>query len=209
VAPIRSILDLNNPVGVAVDPVHDELFVVRGDSSIAVFARTANGGATPLRFVTGLGSPGRIALDLSNDEMFVAGGDNAIRVYPRTASGAAAPLRTLSGASTGLSGPRDLAVDAVNDELSVVNSNSSITVYARTAAGDAVPIRIIAGASTRLVTGQSTGIAMSATETFAANGWDSDYGSGVSSYFTAYLTVYPRTANGDVAPVRAIDGAYP
>ena len=209
VPPIRSIPDLDNPVGLAVDTAHDELFVVRGDSSIAVFARTADGVATPIRFVTGLGSPGRIALDLSNDEMFVAGGDNAVRVYPLTVSGAAAPLRTISGASTGLSGPRDLAVDAVNDELSVVNSNSSITVYARTATGDAAPIRIVAGPSTRLVTGQSTGIAMSATEIFAANGWDPDYWSGVSSYFTAYITVYPRTANGDVAPVRTIDGAYP
>ncbi|HET7763933.1 MAG TPA: hypothetical protein VFK92_02475 [Burkholderiales bacterium] len=209
VAPIRSIPDLNNLVGVAVDTVHDELFVVRGDSSIAVFARTADGVATPIRLVTGLGSPGGIALDLSNDEMFVAGGDNAIRVYPRAASGAAAPLRTLSGASTALSWPRDLAVDAVGDELAVVNSNSSITVYPRAASGDAAPIRTIAGASTKLVTGQGTGIAMSATELFAANGWDSDYWSGVSSYFTAYITVYPRMANGDVAPVRTIDGAYP
>ena len=209
VPPIRSIPDLNNPIGVTVDTVNDELFVVRGDSSIAVFARTANGVATPIRFVTGLGSPGRIALDLSNDEMFVAGGDDAIRVYPRTASGTAAPLRTISGASTVLSGPRDLAVDVVNDELAVVNGNSSITVYARTATGDAAPIRTIAGPSTRLVTGQGTGIATSATEIFAANGWDSDYWSGVSSYFTAYITVYPRSADGDVAPVRTIDGAYP
>lgn len=209
VPPVRSIPDLTNPVGIAVDTVHDELFIAMGDSSIAVFARTASGVAVPLRSVTGLGSPGRIAVDLSNDEMFVAGGDNAIRVYPRTASGVAAPLRTLAGASTGLSWPRDLAVDAVNDELWVVNSNSSLTVYARMATGDAAPIRIIAGPSTRLVTGQSTGIATSANETFAANGWDSDYWSGVSSYFTAYITVYPRAANGDVAPVRVIDGAYP
>jgi DNA-binding beta-propeller fold protein YncE len=209
VPPIRSILDLNGPTGVAVDAVHDELFVARGDSSIAVFARTANGAATPIRFLDGPGSPGRIALDLSNDEMFVAGGDDAIRVYPRTASGAAAPLRTISGASTGLSWPRDLAVDAVHDELAVVNSNSSIAVYARAATGDAAPIRIIAGPSTKLVTGQGTGIAISATETFVANGWDSDYWSGTSSYFTAYITVHPRTASGDVAPVRTIDGAYP
>jgi DNA-binding beta-propeller fold protein YncE len=209
--PLRSIPDLNNPTGVAVDAVHDEIFVARGDSSIAVFARTASGAVAPIRSITGLGGTGRIALDMANGELLVVCSDNSVRVYPLGASGAATPLRTISGASTGLNWPRDIAVDAVNGEIFVVNSNSSITVYAAAASGDAAPTRTLMGASTRLSTGQGTGIAVDTTsdEIFTANGWDSDYWAGVSSYFTAYITVYPRTGSGDAAPVRTIEGAYP
>ena len=211
VPPIRSITNLDTPSGIAVDTVNEELFVVTGNSSVTVLPRTADGVAVPIRSVTGLSGAGRVVLDTTNSEMFVIGGGNSILVYPLTASGPAAPVRTISGMSTGLNSARDIAVDAVNNEISVMNGNSSITVYPRTGTGDATPIRAITGGSTMLYTGQSAAIALDTTngEIYATNGWDANYWDTFSSYFTAYVTVYPSEAGGNVAPIRTINGAYP
>jgi len=199
-APVRTIsgnlTGLNAPNGIAVDTVNNEIFVANYLSkSITVYARTADGNTAPLRTISGLGGPVSVAVDTINNEILVANLDSSIiAVYTRTASGSAAPVRTFSS----LGYPTDaIAVDTANNEI-FVNANSVTAVYARTANGIASPLRIIAGSSTGI--SSSTGIAVDTinNEIFVTNSFPPH------SLLPPSITVYPRTANGNAAPLRTI-----
>src|SRR6185503_13120373 len=102
--------------------------------------------------------------------------------------------------------PLGVAVDAVNNELFVSNDDHggvgySITVYDLTTlgtGGNVAPIRKIAGAATML--SGPAGIAVIGSELFVVN-YD---GLGING--RASIAVFPRNANGNVAPVRTIQG---
>ena len=211
VAPLRTISGAAtgltvNTVGLAVDTVNNEFFVAIGavlSPSVLVFARTANGNVAPLRTIsgaaTGLNSPYGVAVDIVNNEVAVTNlSGNSVTVYARTANGNASPLRTISGAATGLNGSTGLAVDTVNNEL-VVSSifGNSVTVYARTANGNVAPLRTISGAATGLNGPLGNAVDTVNNELAVAN-----FVPGNSA-----VTVYARTANGNVAPLRTLQGA--
>ena len=140
VAPLRTIsggaTELNDPVGLAVDTVNNEVVVANfSGHSITVYGRTAGGNVAPLRTIsgaaTGLNFPFGLAVDTVNNEVVVVNsrGNFSITVYSRTASGDVPPLRTISGGATGLNFPEGLGLDTVNDELLVANdSGNSVTV---------------------------------------------------------------------------------
>ena len=185
---------LNRPEKIAIDTVNDELVVANLQAnSVTVFSRTANGNIAPLRTIAGalttLDSPVGVAVDPVNDEIYVVNGpvSGFVTVYPRTANGNVAPLRTFFG----FSAPSGMALDLVNNEIAVVNSNppNAIFFFART--GGAV-LRTIAGPSTGLSAPIDVAIDTVNNEVIASN----EIG------ITA--TVYPRTANGDVAPTRTL-----
>jgi len=141
------------------------------------------------------------------DELFVANfSTHSITVYSRTASGNTAPLRTLQGGATGLSGPLGVAVDSVNNELVVANegtgtptSTNSITVYSRTASGNTAPLRTLQGAATGLDIPTDVAVDSANNELVVANlGTAGSRGS---------ITVYSRTASGNTAPLRTLQGA--
>ncbi len=191
--------------GLAVDTVHDELVVANtANNSVTVYARTADGNTAPVRTLvgaaTGLNGPFGLALDLANDELAVANLlGNSVTVFARTADGNAAPLRTLVGAGTMLNFPTGVAVDSVHGELAVANVGlDALRFYTRTANGDAAPLRSITGAATLLAAPQGIAIDVVNDEVVAVNAVN---GAGNS------VTVYPRTAPGDVAPLRTIKGA--
>src|ERR1700694_4008697 len=83
-APLRTLgasTFLNLPTAVAVDLLHNELFVVNfGNSTVSVYGRTADGDTAPFRILggpaTGLSFPVAIALDLANHEMYVLNDGN-------------------------------------------------------------------------------------------------------------------------------------
>jgi hypothetical protein len=120
VAPLRNIsgaaTGLDNPVGVAVDTVNNELVESNHTPSVSTFSRIANGNVAPLRSIAGAAtglSPtaGGVAVDTTNGEVFVVNtNNNSITVYNRTANGNVAPLRTLAGILTGLAEPSFVAV---------------------------------------------------------------------------------------------------
>src|SRR5215470_15855610 len=84
------------------------------------------------------------------------------------------------------------------EELFVTNGDNAIRVYARYAGGDAAPLRTIAGGSTQLSNPQGIVVDRVHDEILVANS---------PSFPTpAYVTVYSRTANGDVGPLRVIGG---
>jgi len=215
-APIRTIsgaaTGLSLPQGIAVDTANDEIFVVNRDWNnmrIMVFPRTASGDAVPIRTIAGtstnLSSPWSITVDTVNNEIMAIDSDyNCINVYSRSTSGNAAPVRTISGAATGLNHPHGIAVDTAHDEIIAGNGYAniaSINAYSRTASGDTAPVRMISGPSTSFYYPYGIAVDTVNDEIFVVNSY--------SSPLRAYITVYPRSSSGNVAPSRTIFGAYP
>jgi len=100
VAPVRKIFGpkttMRVPQAVAVDPIHDELFVPGHDEDnrVLVFSRLADGDVAPLRVLEIDREPARVAVDPVRNLLVVSGGPRLL-IYDRMASGKAQPLRTI------------------------------------------------------------------------------------------------------------------
>jgi hypothetical protein len=204
-----------DPHGIAIDTVNNEVVVVNEGHvfgaatqapSITVFSRTASGNVAPLRTIsgalTGLAQPKHLRVDTTNNEIWVANGTPAdsITVYSRTATGNVAPLRTISGALTGLNNPAGVHVDTVNNEVVVTNwANHSVTVYPRTANGNVAPLRTL----TANPGGPQVGIGNPGAASADTVNNEVAVTNCVSH---PRVAIFPRTANGQVAPVRIIQG---
>jgi hypothetical protein len=153
---------LAGSTGLALDTVRDEIFVANDDtSSIAVYARTADGNVAPKRTLQGpatkLAGPLALVLDTLHDELMVVnkvvwpGGAGRVTTYRRGATGNAAPLRTIEGSLTGFDHPAGMGFDALRDEIVVSSANANaLLIFRRTANGNVSPSRRIAGPSTGL-----------------------------------------------------------
>jgi hypothetical protein len=124
--------ELNWPMGIAVDTVHDEIAVASyGNNSIVIFRRTDNGNAAPIRVLrgnqTGILGPMGVAIDAKNDELWVTNyRDHSAAVFSRTAQGNVAPKRILRNApvgtpSVGFGNPGAVAYDSKRSEILVPN----------------------------------------------------------------------------------------
>lgn len=209
VAPVRVLTGnatgLAGPFGIAVDTVHNELFVSNASTagSVTVYPRLALGNTPPTRTITGpatgLAVPGGLALDLVNNEIFVANRGSAkqtVTVYSRTDSGNVAPSRTIGGSNTGFTNPEGVSLDLTNNELYVVNAvPDAVEVFDRTASGNVAPKRVLSGPSTGLNGPRFAVPDATHNELFVSN---QDGNS---------VTVYTRTASGNAAPMRTIAGA--
>jgi DNA-binding beta-propeller fold protein YncE len=87
-----------NPVGLAVDPLNNDIVVASENTdAILVFSRTASGLAVaPLRKIQGPATgpffPTGVTVDTVNNEIAVANfGSNSLTVFPRTATGDVPP----------------------------------------------------------------------------------------------------------------------
>ena len=200
-------------------PVRADVFVSQVPSdgsppSILVFASDAIGDAAPIRVIaggsTGLVAPFQIAIDTVNRELYVSDFFGAaVRVYPLDADGDVAPIRTLvDGPNSLLVWPRKVAIDTVNDEILVPSFNivypdpvpfSSIRVYPRTADGDVAPIRSLYGDSTMLDNPIDL-VVDPLHDELITNSYSAG-GPGAPGILS-----FSRIADGDVAPLRVIDG---
>jgi hypothetical protein len=123
---------------------------------IAVFARSAEGGAQPVRKVEGQGSLlGRtmhgIAYDAIHDEFTVPQQfGQAILTYRGAANGEERPIRIIEGPHTQLDAPEHLDVDPVHNEIFVPTRHGTILVFPRDGRGDVAPIRVLGGPDTLL-----------------------------------------------------------
>jgi hypothetical protein len=106
-APIRVIqgpqTQLGYPDKLALDPVHDEIFVPNGDA-VVVFSRQATGNVAPIRVLKGpdaLRSASEIAVDPVNNLLLVTGTpatgrpSGQVMIFDRTAQGNTRPLRVI------------------------------------------------------------------------------------------------------------------
>lgn len=229
VAPLRTIsgdfTGLSGPLSVAVDMLNNGIFTGNDSNSVTVYARAANGNVAPSRTVgvsQRLSELKGIAADTVHNEVFFASsGSNSIFVYAKTADGNAAPLRTISGPATGLNRPTGVSVDALNNEIFVPTANedgtNSIRVYARTADGNTTPLRTITGPDTGLgvpinpggfgtfVTTRGIAVDTVNNEIFVIVVYQSSVSPGAHS---EKIAVYPRTADGNVAPLRMISPGF-
>ncbi|HYL37918.1 MAG TPA: hypothetical protein VEV17_18525 [Bryobacteraceae bacterium] len=123
---------LDFPMGLAIDPAHDEIAVANnGDNSILIFARTAGGDVAPARVIagdaTGINRPMGIAIDTKNDEIWVSNfGDHSAVVFGRADSGNVAPKRTIRTAPAGtpvagFGNPQTIAYDSTREQILVPN----------------------------------------------------------------------------------------
>lgn len=210
--PLRALRDPNPSLsGIWVDTVNDEI-AVSDDSrhSVLFYPRTASGPTAPLRQIRGnstlIDLPTSVVVDPVNNEVWSAMNDSSERavVHSRTANGNAPPLRVISFAPPGERGSNrswGWAVDPVNDEV--------IAMFQRNPGAIAVFDRV-SGELKRRIRGERTGLAdpkglsvdLVNDEIFGTSGGlRYDVGPAAPS-----ITVYSRTASGNVAPLRRVQG---
>jgi len=135
-APVRRIqgkrTELNWPMGMSLDAVHDEIAVASyGNDSILIFRHTDQGDAAPVRVIhgsrTGIAGPMGVSIDAKNDEIWVTNyREHTAVVFARTAEGNVAPKRILRNAplgtpAVGFGNPGAVAYDSKRDQILVPN----------------------------------------------------------------------------------------
>ena len=219
-APIRTIQD-RYPVfyDLAVDPEND--LVVASDTnrfSLRTYERARDWGdlvAEPLTIISGpisgLDFVCGIDMDPVAREIFVVENDTGatLSVFDYDASGDASPLRSLNAAGRGLWG---VSVDRIHDEVAVtVEHENRVSIHRRTAQGEDEPLRTIQGPNTRLTDPHGVFLDGKNNEIFVAN-HDSfndvlDRSGASTGKFNPFsITVYSSQADGDVKPLRVIEG---
>jgi DNA-binding beta-propeller fold protein YncE len=168
--------------GVAVDPARREIYAVNNDSvaRTVVFSYDQHGNVAPARQVD-TGKAWGLFLDLANEEMVLANQhENRILFYRKLAAEDEAPLRIIQGPATGLADPHGVHVDARHGEVVVTNYGS----YHPETTGDVFErLR----AQTRQIL----------LRPVVPSG---------GAFDAPSVRVYTRTANGNVAPLRTIQG---
>jgi len=207
-----------------VDTVNDEILVGNdAQETLQVYSRGAHGLVRPLREIKGHATfvtfPGQVIVDPSHDEIWSVGNDIAdlVTVYHRTDDGNVAPIRRIDGRLSG-TGRFDrswgLALDTVNDEVAVTHQKRNrISIFDRTTNTDtnpgATPKRTITGALTKLANPHGIFIDTALNEMYVVNAGHSITVTGgipLGSTAPPSITVYARTAKGNVAPLRTIQG---
>jgi DNA-binding beta-propeller fold protein YncE len=135
-APLRKIqgsrTELNWPMGMSLDTVHDEMAVASyGNDSILIFHRTDQGDIAPIRVIhgsrTAISGPMGVSIDTKNDEIWVTNyREHTAAVFPRTAQGNIAPKRLVRNAprgtpAVGFGNPGAVAYDSKRDQILVPN----------------------------------------------------------------------------------------
>lgn len=213
--------------GMGVDTENDVVvFSDENRSGVLTYDRTAGGQSPamtePKRHVigprTGLGYIAGVTLDPKRREAWVVNNDGGgVSVFSYDDHGDVKPLRDLDvpHQSWGLS------LDSTREEVAVTSQQyQGISIYARTATGAARPLRTIRGESTELADPHGVYLDGVNNEVLAANhgNWTEmrsyaedtallpgEYKPG--RFEEASIRVYRGDANGDVSPIRTIQGS--
>jgi DNA-binding beta-propeller fold protein YncE len=172
--------------GVAMDPVHRELFTVNNDveDRLVTFEYGARGNVKPKRLLYvphqswGIAfAPRRdvMALSVQTPNMFV--------VFRREAKKFDAPLRSVRGAKTGMADPHGIYFDETHNEIVVANH------------GNFRP--------GELITSYTAYDARESRQERTGNAFDEN---ARGRFVPSSLTIYDGDASGDVAPLRTIQG---
>jgi DNA-binding beta-propeller fold protein YncE len=212
VAPLRVIqgpkTGLDWPTNIAVDAKRGELYVANsGGHSVLVFDVSAQGDVAPIRVLKGarteLQFPTGVFFDAANDEVWVANfGGHAATVFARDARGDVAPKRVIRSAprdepTPGISNPYNIAYDPGREEVIVPScvANPQIGMFSRTADKAVAPTRRIAGQNSKL------------NRTVHGVNYDEVHDEiFVSSQIAQAVLAFSGTQNGNVAPIRIIQG---
>jgi len=169
--------------GVYIDPKTLETYIINNDTQdwMAVFSKEAKGNVAPDRLLATPHGTFGIGVDESKQEMYLTvQHQNAVYVYRKMASGNEKPLRVLAGNDTQLEDPHGIAVDAKNNLLIV--SNHGNVAYSGTGADAAPPLGS------------------------AEDGGSRNFRPGSGKFYPSSITIYPRDAKENTAPLRVIEG---
>lgn len=220
VAPLRTLTSthLGQPRQTAIDRTHGELLVIIQNCCVAAYPLGASGDmGFPIRNVWWGGNGGLSRLNnpvhlyyleasdqvVVSDVQYVGGvGSGMLLFFARTASGNVAPARVIEGPSTLLGNfVAGLAYVPQHGELIALTSTNGVyrlVTFAESASGDVAPVRVIEG--------PDLGIENPGAITYDA-GTDRIYVlSGSYNSPNPAVLAFPRTATGNVAPVRRIAG---
>jgi DNA-binding beta-propeller fold protein YncE len=123
---------LDWPMGLAMDPVHNEIAIVNnGDNSVLFYRRTDSGDVAPVRAIRGprtrINRPMGLAIDTKHDEVWVANfADHTALAFNRSDNGDQTPKRIIRNApagtpSAGFGNPMAMAYDSKREEILVPN----------------------------------------------------------------------------------------
>ena len=217
-APVRIIKDAYPGFsGVWVDPIRNEI-VVNDESryQVLVYDRTANtppaaSFTEPKRVIAGPDAIGDfncgLWVDPQTGDIYTLANDTGatLSVFKYGSQGNVPPDRTLYDVK-GYS----IAIDEERQEMFLTEHNL-VNVFRKEAEGDEEPLRTLTGPRTRL--GSVTGIAIDTRRNVMFVVSHGNYGAsrtedGVARYEPSLITVYPLDAEGNVAPIRVIQGPH-
>ncbi len=179
--------------------------------------RVIGGHHTKMEFNCGL------YIDPGNGDIYSVNNDtiDTMVIFSRDAKGDVPPTRELSTPH----GTYGIAVDEAAEELFLsVQHASSVVIYNKDAEGDAAPIRMIVGNSTKMADPHGIALDTSRGELFVANygnfsayqpGLERGGGGGTGGagringsgrFFPPSISVYPSRGDGDIPPLRVIQG---
>jgi hypothetical protein len=173
-----------------------------------VFARLADGGAGRLRAIEGqrtlLGrTMHAISYDEIHDEIVVPQQfGQAVLTFAGDAQDEAPPKRVIRGPKTQLVALDRLGIDPVNNEI-YVPEGDKVLVFPREANGDVAPIRVLGGSETRIGDASALGIDPIRNLLVIASSPPRKPGDRRES---SEVTIFDRTADGNVKPLRVISG---
>lgn len=175
--------------GVALSPEANELYTVDNDwmDNLTVHPLDGDGDIAPIRELDVDHSAWGIFLDSKHDELFITiQALDKISVYPRMAQGADEPIRFIQGLTSGLANPHGIFVDVEADEIFVANHGDWNGKETGQDAGT-----LFMGPRARL-TGRVN--------------MTKPLGPSTGAFFPPSITVHSRTAAGNAAPLRVIQG---
>lgn len=175
---------------VYVDPNNGDIYSVNNDTLnwLTVFNRDVKGNSPPTRKLRAPHTVFGIAVDEERQEMLLAEQDDmAVVVFKKSAQEHDSPVRVLQGSKTRMADPHGIAIDPKAKLIYVTNWGSS---NERPDPGDpAVKFPRFGGV-------QRTLWPIERNYVKTASG----------KFLPASITVYPKDSNGNIAPVRVIEG---
>jgi len=182
--------DIEFQCSLYVDPVNGDIYAANNDTlgKLVIFSRQARGDVLPDRSINTPHTTFGIAVDERTQElMLTIQDDAAVVTYPKTAKDDEPPIRLLQGAKTLLADPHGIALDK-NKDLLYVSNWGSVNAH-----------RAPPGGARTGTLGRGNG-----HPNWPIGRNYSVPGSGVVN--PPSITVYPRDARGDLAPLRVIQG---
>jgi len=173
-----------------VDPTNGDIYAVNNDTlgKLVIFSRQARGDVEPDRFIEPPHTTyGIAAYEPSNEIMLTVQDDAAVVTYLKTAQGKEPPIRLLQGEKTLLADPHGIAIDPRRDVLYVTNWGS-VNTHTPPPGGAKTGTLGRGAGHPNWPIGRNYSVP------------------GTGKFLAPSITVYPRTARGDIAPSRTIQG---
>jgi len=176
--------------GVYIDPKNGDIYAVNNDTvdTLVIFSRGAKGDVRPDRDLhTPHGTFGIVVDEEHQELLLTVQHDSAVVTFQKMAKSEDAPIRLLQGDHTLLADPHGMALDTKDDLIFVTNHGSVHQVR---------PGSVAASGRIR-------------ESDLRKSNWPLGFSNaipGSGKNLAPSITVYPRTASGDAAPLRVIQG---